>query len=124
MVQCTNGQTCKSLECGIFSGNQVAVTFNEDRGEDVRTDIELYRRRAALKRNGTTNAKFAVKQMQEKHLDKQNTLFFDFVVREKVCDRVPENKCPLMTEEEEEEDEDRLPIYITRSAFTRCRESI
>ena len=93
------------------------------RGEDVRTEIEQSRR-DGINRNGTTNAIFAVKQMQEKHLDKQNTLFFDLVVLENACDRVPENKCLLMTEEGAEEEEDRLtnPIYITGRAFTRCSE--
>ena len=101
-----NEQTATSAShwnAGIFSVNQVAVTVNEDRGEDVRTEIERSRR-DGLNRNGTTNAIFAVKQRQYTHLDKQNTLFLDFVVREKACDRVPENKCLLMTEEEEEEE--------------------
>ena len=38
---------------------------------------------------GTTDAMFVVKQLQEKHLEKQKDLFFTFVDLEKAYDRVP-----------------------------------
>ena len=82
------------LECGNYRGikllEHLLKILERVLDQRLRTLVEVDEMQYGFRKGrGTTDAIFVVKQLQEKHLEKQRDLYFTFVDLEKAYDRVP-----------------------------------